>query len=1165
MRKIITLVGACFLTLLVMAQNASLDYTNTPLKTIFASIEKQTGWTISYAQPIVDPNQKVSIHVQDVSVEHVLEMIFADKDISYRIEGTSVYLNAKTTPTQTNAPLMADGVVVDATGEPTIGATVMVKGTTNGTITDFNGAFNIEVKEGDVLLISYVGYQAQEVKAAKNLKVVLKEESELLEEVVVVGYGTQKRVNLTGAVSVIDEATLTNRPVATAALAIQGADPGLNLTVNSGSPDAGYSLNIRGMSSLTSGAEPLVLVDGVESSLSRVNANDIESISILKDASAAAVYGARASAGVVLITTKSGGDGKASVTYSGRVGMLQNTTSSDYITTGYESARIADLFNKAYNGSSYTNYTEEDYQQLYACINDKTENPSRPWVVTQSDGSYRYYANFDWYNYLYQKNRIQHEHNLSIQGGNDKVKYYVSGRYFYQDGILKVQNDDYRNASMRSKISTKINSWLRFTNNTSFFYSRRYFPGTSSIANFVKKSYVHALASVPATNPDGTAVYQNSCANSGTVTDGYSAILISGRHRNTNYDRDFKTTQRFDITPIKQLVISAEYSYSYRHREYNNRQTNVTYSDKEGSIKTLTTKDFADYYQEQHYRVNDHNLNIHATYEDTFQDLHHLKVMVGGQYENWESKNLKARQYDLATVELDAFDLATGNIEYLNGTINDWSTLGFFGRINYDYAGRYLFEFSARGDGSSRFAPGHRWGFFPSGSVGWRMSEEKWWKPIEKVWTNSKLRLSVGSLGNQSISDYYTYIEEISLGKSLDYLFDHNSTSVYSSESDPKSKDLTWETTTTYDLGLDLGFFRNRLNVSVDGYIRDTKNMLVDGMRLPATYGASSPKSNISDMRTTGWELSIGWADHVKACGKTLSYNVSFGIGDYTSKVTRYNNPSRVLDTDVTDGSDIYYEGQRVGELWGFVCDGLFLTNEDAASYPVDQSILNTRINGTGGGLKAGDMRFVDLDGDGVISRGAGTKDNPGDMKIIGNVLPRYSYNLKMGLTWYGVDFSAFFQGIGHQDWYPGEMAYGFWGPYSRPYVSFVPTKFMDNVWSEDNTNGYFPRARGYEALNNSSGTNSLGAVNTRYLQNIAYFRLKNLTVGYTIPLPQNKVVQNMRVYFSGENLFYFSPLKKYSKYVDPEQATSTNVSDSNTGMAYSFSRSLSLGLSVTF
>jgi len=1164
MRKCILLIGSLVFTMLVMAQNVTLDYTNTALKTIFASIEKQTGWSISYAQPIVNPNQKVTIQVSDEPLEKVLDKLFANTDISYRLEGKSVYLNTKTAAKPASA-LTANGIVTDVKGEPSIGASVMVKGSSIGTITDFDGKFSLEVKEGDVLVVSYVGYITQETKAAQNLKITLQEDNELLEEVVVVGYGTQKRVNLTGAVSVVDETVLANRPVPTAALAIQGADPSLNVMMNSGSPDAGYSLNIRGVSSLTSGAEPLVLVDGVESSLNRVNANDIENVSILKDASAAAVYGARASAGVVLVTTKSGGNGRASLTYSGRVGVLHNTTSTDYITTGYESAYIADMFNKAYNGTSYTNYTNEEYEMLRARINDKTEDPSRPWVMTQSDGSYRYYANFDWYNYLYKQNRVQYEHNLTVQGGTDNVKYYISGRYFYQDGILKPQNDDYRNASVRSKVSARINSWLSFTNNTSFFYARRYFPGTSNIANFVKKSYVHALASVPATNPDGTAVYQNGCAASGTVTDGYSAILISGHHRNTNYDRDFKTTQRFDIQPIKQLVITAEYSYSYRHREYNNRQTNVTYSDKQGVVKTLTTKDFADYYQEQHYRVNDHNLNVYATYEDTFKDLHHLKIMAGGQYENWESKNLKARQYDLATVELDAFDLATGNIEYLNGSINDWSTLGFFGRINYDYDNKYLFEFSARGDGSSRFAPDHRWGFFPSGSVGWRMSEEKWWEPVEKVWSSSKLRVSIGSLGNQSISDYYTYIEEISLNNPLNYLFDHISTYNYAKESDPKSKDLTWETTTTYDVGLDLGFFRNRLNLSFDGYIRDTKNMLVDGMQLPASYGASAPKSNISDMRTMGWELSIGWADNVKACGKTLSYNISFGIGDYTSKVTRYNNPSRIIDTDMTDGDNIYYEGQTVGELWGFVCDGLFATDEEAQTYEVDQSILNTRINGTGGGLKAGDMRFVDLNGDGKITRGAGTADDPGDMKIIGNVLPRYSYNIKMGINWYGVDLNLFFQGIGHQDWYPGEMAYGFWGPYSRPYVSFVPTDFMKNVWTEDNQDAYFPRARGYEALNNSSGVNSLGSVNNRYLQNIAYFRLKNLTLGYTIPLPKNKVVQNMRVYFSGENLFYFSPLKKYCKYVDPEQATSTSVSDSNTGMAYNFSRSLSLGLSITF
>jgi len=1077
-----------------------------------------------------------------------------------------------------NVPLVhISGVVVDATGEPAIGASVVVVGTTTGTVTDFDGNFSIDAPKGAKLQFSYIGYQPQELVGSANMKVTLKEDNALLEEVVVVGYGTQKRVNLTGAVSVIDEKTINSRPVPSAVLALQGADPSLNITPTSGDPSAGYSINIRGASSLTSGAAPLVLVDGVEGSLSRLNANDIESVSILKDASAAAVYGARASAGVVLITTKSGKEGKINVSYDGRVGWSQNTTSTDYITTGFWSAYINDLFMSSYQGKGYTNFTgfedaltdhkTGDYALLWERVNDKTEDPSRPWVTTNENGTYKYLSNFDWYNFLYKQTRIQHEHNLCIRGGTDKINFYVSGRYYHQDGMLKQQNDPFDNLSIRTKIDAKITNWLSFSNNTSYFYSVRDYPGMSSIASLFRGSYLHALANTPASNPDGTATYINTNANGDyTITDGQSATLLYNKHRNRNTEHELRTTNRFEIRPIKQLTIAAEYTYKFRYREYQNRQVNVPYSARPGVTEWLTTGNWDDYYQEQHYRVNDHNLNVYATYEDTFKDAHHLTIMLGGQYEAWKEESVKMRKQGLASEDLSAFDLASGEVTVSSGSINEWSTIGFFGRVNYDYMGRYLFEFSARGDGSSRFAPKNRWGFFPSGSLGWRMSEEKWWESVGRIWTNNKIRFSAGALGNQSISDYYTYIEMMNLNKSLSYELTPNVYSYYAREDDPKASDLTWETTITYDLGWDIGLFRNRLNLSIDGYIRDTKNMLVDGMALPAVYGASVPKSNISDMRTMGWEFSIGWNDSKRVCGKPFEYNISFGIGDYKTKVMRYNNPNKIIDTNINDGSNIYYEGQTLGEIWGYTIDGLFASDEEAAAYDakMNTSAVNARVveSTSYPGWRAGDMKFVDLNGDNVINMGASTLDNHGDLKVIGNALPRFSYNFKFGMNWYGVDLSLFFQGIGHQDWYPGNESEAFWGPYNRPYCTFIPTDFMDNVWSETNKDAYFPRARGYIALN---ANGPLGVVNDRYLQNVAYFRLKNLTLGYTFPIPKNKVLESMRIYFSGENMFYFSPLKKHSKYIDPEQATATSTSNKSTGQAYNFSRTFSVGLNIVF
>ena len=392
----------------------------------------------------------------------------------------------------------------------------------------------------------------------------------------------------------------------------------------------------------------------------------------------------------------------------------------------------------------------------------------------------------------------------------------------------------------------------------------------------------------------------------------------------------------------------------------------------------------------------------------------------------------------------------------------------------------------------------------------------------------------------------------------MNYIFGNGQKGNYASVTSPNSTDLTWETVSTANLGIDLGLFNNRLNLSADAYIRDTKDMLTLGKKLPAVYGAKEPKENAANLRTKGWEIMLSWNDSFTLINKPFKYDISFGIADNTTKITKFDNPSKILDE--------YYVGKRLGDIWGYVVDGLFKTDEEAAAYEVDQSSVNFVINTAqvNPGLHAGDMKFVDLDGDKKISMGANTVDNPGDRKVIGNSLPRYTYNLRTGFNWYGVDFSIYFQGIGHQDWYPGKDAVMFWGPYARPYSSFIPRDFLSKVWSENNPNAYFPRPIGYLALGKDR---SLGVVNDRYLQNLAYCRIKNITLGYTIPTKITKkiCIEKLHIYFSGENLFTFSTLK--SKYIDPEQASSENSINSGTGNAktYPWSKTYSFGLNVTF
>lgn len=1149
-------------TLTASAQKITVSLQHVKLEKVFDAITQQTGLAVAYSRPTVNPDRIVSINADNEELSSVLSRLLTSSKITFEIGEKRIYLKEKgpsdDSKSKSGKSKKVTGTIVDQTGEPIIGASVVVKGSTTGTITDVDGNFILETPEKGIVTISYIGYKTIDLSISdKNLsRITLIEDSKMIDEVVVVGYGTQKKVNLTGAVSVISAKDINGRPVASAAMALQGVDPGLNISINSGSPDSGYDIDIRGVASINGGT-PLILVDGVESSLSRINANDIESVSILKDASASAIYGAKASSGVVLLTTKSGlNSGKAKITYAGRFGVGKNTVSTDFITTGYWSAKINDMFLKPYLGYGYTSYTDEDYEQLYARINDKTENPDRPWVIQQEDGSYKYYANFDWYNYMYRQNSPQQEHNIAIQGGNQKIDYYVSGRYYSQDGIIKIKHDTYDNYAFRAKIKAEIRPWLHFSTNNSFYSSKRFFPGTSSVPNLIKKSYVHALACVVPTNPDGSIVYINPNSNTtATVMDGFSAILINDKHRNTNYDREFVTNNRFDIDVLKGLVLTGEYSYSFRNREYNNRSSNVPYSQYAGVTEVLTTSNFSNFYQEQHYRVQNHNVNLYATYKNTFGNVHNLQVTAGTQYETYQSRSLKVKRLGVLSDNLDDFNLATGEVATLTGGVSEYATLGYFGRVNYDFSSKYLIELSGRFDGSSRFKANNRWGFFPSASLGWRASEEKFFKPLENIINNAKLRFSVGSLGNQQVSNY-AYIDEIDTSYKLkDYTIDGSSTLGYAQESAPTSSNLTWETITTYDLGLDLSFLNNRLTLTGDVYIRDTKDMLLQGVNLPAVYGAASPMINGADMSTKGWEIYVRWNDKFNLMNKPFNYQLSAGIGDYKTKITKYSNPTKQLNN--------YYEGQTLGEIWGYTTGGLFKSDEEAASYGVDQSFLNQRINASVGepGLRAGDLKYLDIDGDNVISTGANTADNPGDRRVIGNTLPRYSYTFSMNAQWNGFDLSAFFQGIGHQDWYPGNYSMSFWGPYCRPYASFIPENFMNDVWSETNPNAYFPRPRGYEATNENY---SLGSANDRYLQNIAYLRLKNLTIGYTLPV-WKKLFEELRVYVSGENLFYFSPLKKHSKYIDPEQAKSSNTQDENTGLAYNFSKVFSVGVNITF
>ena len=1069
-------------------------------------------------------------------------------------------------PAALAADRMLTGNVRDAQDEPLIGVSVQVVENKAAVSTDIDGNFTIKVPAGAVTLkISYVGYKAKTVKVGADqtkVDIILEEDAMMLEETVVIGYGVQKKVNLTGSVASVDAAKLEDRLSHSVTNMLQGSVPGLNITTNSGVPgQQSGAMNIRGTTSINA-TSPLVLIDGTVGDIDDVNPNDVESVSIIKDASAAAVYGARGAFGVILVTTKSGKseNGKAKVRFSGRWGWNEPTTSTEYETRGYWSVYTVNQFVTANGSAKEVNYTDYDMMQLLARVNDKTENPDRPWTMEiERDGKRQwiYYGNYDRYHMTFNDKRPVQQYNISISGGNDAAKYYLSGGYDYEKGMLKVNPDIYKKYTLRAKMDFRVNKWITMQNNTGFTGSTYNFVGPDgNVENALAYGARHGLSIYPEKNPDGTWLYKHYYNDRG-VMNGRHIVLAEGKDRNVKRRTDFSNMTRIDIKPIKQLTITGDFTYRFSQDRNTSRCVNFSY--RKAPDEDLAVYDTGAGQNELTEQINTRNyysVNAYATYNDTFAGDHNLTVTAGYNYETYRYKNVRAYGRDLTSDDLDDLKLL-GPDAYteVGGGQNEYALEGVFGRVNYDYKGKYLVEVSGRWDGTSRFAKGHRWGVFPSGSLGWRMSEEKFFQPLRNVVDNLKLRFSYGRLGNQNVSDYYTFLRLVKSHDFAGYTFDGSNMGKYTSMDAPIASDLTWEKAEHFDVGIDASFFNTRLNLTADVYIRNTLDMLTEGIALPGVYGADPPDMNTANLRTKGWELAINWNDNIQIGDQMLTYGVGFNISDYRSHITKYDNPDKSFAKD-------YYVGMEFGEIWGFKTGGLFKTTEEAQKYKdeVDLSYVAKRING---GWQAGDIKYLDVDGNGEISLGKNTADDSGDRVKLGNKLPRLQYGFTANVRFFGFDVSAFFQGTGNHYWYPYGHSMPFWGAYSYPYLSFMPADFREKIWSEDNPNAYFPRPMAYAA---TSGT--LQFVNDRYLQNLRYLRFKNLTVGYTLPQKWTKAayIEKVRVYFSGENLCYWSPMKKNTKYIDPEAAFDrTGGSGVMSNAFYPWSKTYMFGIDVTF
>ena len=1057
------------------------------------------------------------------------------------------------------------GTVVNETGEPVQGVTVTASPTTGAgesysTATDDEGIFRftqLVAGRSYTFRFSHVAFAADDiasftVRANETNSLVVRmqpSEASALDDVVVVGYGTQRKVNLTGAVSQLGGDEIRDRPVTNISSMLQGAIPNLNITFGGGTPGQMGSINVRGVTGISGNSgvngAPMVLIDGIPGTLDRLSPEEVQSITVLKDAASAAIYGARGGFGVVLVTTKSGSSGKTSIRYNNSFGFNTPTVSTDFMTSGYDWMSLHDRALSHVNG--YSGYTEQDMQELYARRNDVVEDPSRPWTTIQNRNGrdqYVYYGNYNWWDVMFTEWQPNQNHNINISGGNEKVTFMLNGNMKLMDGIMRLHTDKYKSYGLRAKISAELYPWLRVSNNSNFYnmnYSYFGRPGGGN-ANFTHIN-VHASPAYAPMNPDGTPTY-TSGLNSYDIGDGIFALLVGGKARGVERKYEFTNISEAVLTPFNNFRLTGNYSYSMYTDPSFYREAPASYSLYPGEIQT-TPRYATDRLTEDQQFNQVHVINVFGEYENQF-DRHYFKAMAGFNQEHHMAKKITAARMDVASEDLNDLALATGEQTVAGGS-SAYALQGYFYRLNYNYDGKYLIETNGRYDGSSRFPKGQNFGFFPSVSVGWRISQEPFFEPLTPVISDMKLRASVGSLGNQAVSSPYPYISTMSSG-TMAYILQGERARYYAAPN-PVSGDLTWERVTSYNYGIDLGFLRNRLTLSGDYYIRTTDDMLSNGVKLPNVFGASQPLVNIAELETKGFEIELAWRDQLQLGSRPFRYNFSANVGDSRSFITHINNPTRLTYT--------LYEGKEIGEIWGYITDGFFETDAEAKTYPIDQTFLNRVRNDNNVAIRAGDLRWVDLDGDGEISSGRNTVDDPGDQRRVGNSSPRYRFAFSGGANWNGFDLNLFFQGLGKMDWYPGNNADRFWGPYSRPYFSFIPADFEKDIYSAENPNAYFPNLMAYVALN---ANNELRATNNRYMQDLAYIRLKNLTLGYTLPhsLTQRVKVQQFRVFVSGENLMTWTKLR--TKYIDPEQA----IADPN-GRVYPFSKTYSFGIDITF
>ena len=1133
---------------LVQEKGLSFSSLNITLKELFETIEDQTDLLVAFSPREIDVNRKLVLPRKNGSVQFFLESALSGTEIGFKIEKDYIILFKKQSVDNLSSGTVS-GYVLDENGDPVVGAVVTVSGKSIGSTTDSQGKFVISAGKNDVLKVSCLGYATTEMKAGSgNMRIVLKEDNELLDEVVVVGYGSMKKANLTGATSNVGKETFRPRAVTSATQYLQGASANLNITNDDGGPGKDASINIRGYSGLGTSYAPLIIVDGFTSSLKELNPNDIESITILKDAASAAIYGAQASYGVILVTTKSGKiDAKPSITYSNNISI----SSPVAVPKTAGSIEFADLMREASLNEGGTGiFSQETLDRISQYYHDPNSipntippanNPNR-WA-NWGDGQCN--ANEDWFKEMF-KSQVNQMHNIEVTGGGSTAAYQMSLGYVRDEGKLRYFDDNYSKFNANLKVNVDITKWLTVGMNIRYIKEKTITPSYyfSSTVNSLFGWAAMMWPTQPVKDPNGHF-----------TSDGRMAFLHDANPNTAIGDK-----LSGNVTALLRLAPGLTVNAGVAYNKYVFKQTsskglvyaygvdNQPYLD--GGSAPETTQVW------QGAENNDYlSTNVYATYEKGFKG-HNFKIMAGTQMELSKSYRISGNKTHLIFPSKPAISTAIG-VSNVGDGLDHWSTLGFFGRFNYNYKERYLLEVNVRRDGSSRYAdksvPGSpgRWGTFPSVSGGWNIAKEPFFSPLSNTVNELKIRASYGELGNMR-GKSYQYISTIDYQSKYGYIINGEQVGAFGWPSMISFN--TWEKNRTLDIGADMSFLKNRLALSFDWYKKDIIGLITDGEILPAILGSATPAQNCADIRNKGFELTVSWKDSFRLGNKPFEYSVTAMLSDYQGEVIKYSNPNGVFgnwDWGVPRIWSNYYVGAKMGEIWGFETDHMIMSQDEADA--LNKSGAQSQI---GANWSPGDIKYKDRDGSGDITIGSMTLDDPGDLKVIGNDTPRYNYSFIFSAAWNNFDISFMLQGVGKRDiWMNGVLTQG---------VGFYSTG--SNVWENTldcyrndgrNPDPYWPKFylsdHGWKNLRPQ----------TRYLQSGAYCRLKNLRIGYSIPEKALRKIrmEKLYIYFSGDNLLTFT---KLNENMDPENPW--DVIPWQTGdIPYPLSRSFSLGLSLTF